>query len=154
MTVKDQLHALCFLEARRAHLTQQIGDLRRDLLKTALDLYDEQEAAPTFRDRSGTASLVVPEPKPTIVDEPALVEWVGEEYGGDALELRVKPAWLERFWTLCQTVSSGAVVSPEGMQVPGVVVSERPPYLRVVLSKEARAAAEIDAIEEPVEEKA
>lgn len=157
MSIKDDLNRLCFLESRKAALTQQIGDLRRDLLKTALDTYDEHGAAPTFRVPSyGTVSLVVPEPKTNVVDENRLMAWVEREYADEAIETvkRIKPEWLEEFWGFCQKVITGAVIDPSGLTVPGVVVSERPPYLRVVLSKEARAAAEIDAIEEPVEEKA
>lgn len=134
MSVRDDLAALCRLEATLSALGEQRDELRRRLLDHALDTLENEGAAPTWRAGDlGSVSLTMPKPKAEVVDEDAFTAYVAEAYGDGAVEqvVRVK-----------QNVREAVLgaVQPEDT-TPGVSVKARLPYLQVRLSKDAKQAA-------------
>ena len=94
MTVLNDLTALCELEARISALTEQRDTLRRRLLDRALDTYENEGAAPTWRAGTlGTVGLTVPKPRLSVFNEDAFAESVLRIAGEGAVEavVRVKP---------------------------------------------------------------
>lgn len=87
MSVRDDLAALCHLEARMSALTEQRDELRRRLLDYALDTLDNEGVAPTWRAGDlGSVSLTMPKAKAEVVDEDAFTAFVAEAYGDGAVE--------------------------------------------------------------------
>ena len=142
MSVKDDLAALCSLEARIAALTDQKDELRRRLLDHAMDTYEKEGAAPTWRaGELGTVGLTVPKPRVEVFDEDRFATHALDSYGVDAVVVvkRVRPELRDALL---------AVVT-EANEEAGITVKARFPYLNVRLSKEAKQAANDDlAIEE------
>lgn len=133
MSVKNDLAALCALEARIAALTDQKDELRRRLLTHAMDTYEREGAAPTWRAELGTVALTVPKPRVEVFDEDAFAAHVVEWYGGDAV-VTVRRARPELRDALLATVT-------EANEAAGITVKARFPYLNVRLTPEAKAAA-------------
>lgn len=147
MNVKETLTQLCTLEAQIAVLGDQRDELRRSLLVTAMDQYDEEGAAPTWRTGLGTVGLTVPKPKPAVNDTARFEEFLEGRYGEEAFETvrRVKTEAFDALVNECSWAESVcALVTPDGEPVPGVTIQARAPYLFVKLSKEARLAAQVD----------
>lgn len=133
MTIKDDLAALCALEAKLAALTDQKDELRRRLLTAALDTLDSEGVAPTWRHPMGTVVLTVPQAKASVYDEDAFAAYVAEAYGDGAVETVVRAK---------QNVRDAVLGSiREADETAGVTMKERLPYLMVKLSKDAKAAA-------------
>lgn len=133
MSIKDDLAALCAIEARLAALTERKDELRRSLLTQALDTLDSDGVAPTWRHPLGTVVLTVPKAKASVYDENAFAAFVREAYGDGAVEqvVRVKPNVRD---ALLETIR-------EADESAGVTMRERLPYLVVKLAKDAKAAA-------------
>lgn len=134
MSIKDDLGALCTLEAKISALTEQRDILRRRLLDHALDSFEQEGAAPTWRAGDlGTVGLTVPKPRVEVYDEDAFAGYVLDAYGDGAVEkvVRVKDNVRK---AVLETVR-------EGDATAGVTVQARLPYLQVRLTKEAKAAA-------------
>lgn len=147
MSVKNDLAALCSLEARIGALTAQRDDLRRRLLDTALDVLENEGAAPTWRAGDlGTVGLTVPKPRVEVYDETAFAESALSILGANAVEVvtRVRPNFRESLLAAGRATESGAVVTAHGEVVAGVTAKARVPYLHVRLSKEAKAAAAVE----------
>jgi len=144
-TIRDDLAALCQLEARIGALTAQRDDLRRRLLDAALDTLDNEGVAPTWRAGNlGTVGLTIPKPRVEVFDEDAFAEFVAESYGEQAVVTvrRAGPGIREAVLGSITTDNAAA----------GVTVKARFPYLNVRLSKEAKlaAAAELGIEDEAV----
>lgn len=149
MSVKDDLHALCSLEARIAALTDRKDQLRRSLLDVALDQLEAQGAAPTWRTPLGSVGLTVSKPKPTVVDNAAFEAFVEGRYGEEAFETittrRLRAAAFDALVAECQYAESvGALITSDGEHVPGMTAQAKPPYLFVRLTKEAKLGAAVD----------
>lgn len=143
MSVRDDLAALCRLEATLSALGEQRDALRRRLLDHALDTLENEGAAPTWRAGDlGSVSLTMPKPKAEVVDEDAFTSYVAEAYGDGAVETVVRVKQNVRDAVL-------GAVQPEDT-TPGVSVKARLPYLQVRLSKEAKAAAAVELEREDV----
>lgn len=148
MSVRDDLNALCHVEAQMAALKAQQEELRSRLRQHALEVFDRDGAAPTWRADLGTISLTIPKPKVSVLDDGLVAEFVAERYGVGAVETvrRARPEFFDAL-VKSSAVGDGFLVSDDGEPVPGVAVTPRPAYLTVRLSKEAKAAAagEVDA---------
>lgn len=152
MSVRDDLAALCSLEAKIGALTEQRDALRRRLLDHALDTFENEGAAPTWRAGAlGTVGLTVPKPRVEVVDEDAFAQSAISIAGEDAVEavLRVRHNVKDAILATATPTNSGSLVNPDGEVLAGVTASARLPYLNVRLSKEAKQAASDElAIEE------
>jgi len=141
VSVKDDLAALCALEARIGALTAQRDDLRRRLLDHALDSYEKEGAAPTWRAELGTVGLTVPKPRVEVFNEDAFASFVADTYGPEHVVTvqRVPEGGLRSSLLDC--------VESDNVEI-GVTVKARLPFLQVRLSKEAKAAAAAELAEE------
>ncbi len=146
MSVKENLAALCQLEAHIGALTAQRDDLRRQLLDHAMDVLESEGAAPTWRAPLGTVGLTIPKPRVEVFDENAFAESALNILGSGAIEVvtRVRPDYRDRLLASATTTETGAVVTPDGEPVDGVTAKARFAYLNVRLTKEAKAAAAVE----------
>lgn len=147
MSVKDDLAALCAIEAKIGALTEQKDDLRRRLLDHALDAYEAEGAAPTYRVGTlGSVGLTVPKPRVEVFDEDVFAQSVVSIVGDGGVEavLRVKPNVKDALLGAASATDSGQVVLETGEVLDGVTAKARLPYLQVRLSKEAKAAAAVE----------
>lgn len=136
MTIRDDLAALCAIEARLAALTERKDELRRSLLTQALDTLDTDGVAPTWRHPLGTVVLTVPKAKASVYDENAFAAFVREAYGDGAVETVVRAK---------SNVREAVLESVrEADESAGITMRERLPYLVVKLAKEAREAARVE----------
>lgn len=144
MSIKEDLAALCSIEARIAALTDQKDELRRRLLDHAMGTYEKEGAAPTWRaGELGTVGLTVPKPRVEVFDEDRFASHAADSYGDDAVVLvkRVRPELRDALL---------AVVT-EADESAGITVKARFPYLNVRLTKEAKMAAAVELIAEQEE---
>lgn len=144
MTVRDDLSALCKLEAQLAVLGEQKDVLRRRLLDHAMDTYENEGAAPTWRAGDlGTVGLTIPKPRVEVYDEDAFAQSAISIAGEGAVEnvLRVKPNVKDAILGSATATDAGSLVNPDGEVLGGVTAKARLPYLNVRLSKEAKEAA-------------
>lgn len=135
MSIRSDLEALCRLEATMSVLTEQRDTLRRRLLDHALDTYENEGAAPTWRAGTlGSVGLTVPKAKAEVVDEDAFTAYVAWSYGDGAVET------VQRVKSNVREAVLGSVQDHHEV-VDGVTLKARLPYLQVRLSKEAKQAA-------------
>ena len=118
--------------------------LRRRLLDRALNTYENEGAAPTWRAGTlGTVGLTVPKPRLSVFNEEAFAESVLRIAGEGAVEavVRVKPNVKDALLSAAEAVDVETVVTSDGELLAGVTAQARLPYLNVRLSKEAQGPA-------------
>lgn len=154
MSVRNDLTALCKIEAQLAVLGEQKDELRRRLLAHAMDTYENEGVAPTWRAGDlGTVGLTIPKPRVEVYDEDAFAQSVVSIAGEGAVEsvLRVKSNVKDAVLGSATATTSGSLVNPDGEVLAGVSAKARLPYLSVRLSAEAKAAARSNFDEEDLE---
>lgn len=148
MTVSEDLDLIIRLKVLQNRLDRELREVRDRLHDRAVAQLAEDGAAPTWRVAGrGTVGLAVSAARPCVVDPERFEEFLFGRYGEEAFETirRVRPDAMQALAGECQQVGGLHLVTPDGEQVPGLVLQAAPPVLQVRLSKEAKAGVEVDA---------
>src|SRR5258707_15701114 len=97
-------------------MTAYRDDLRRRLLEHALDAYESEGAAPTWRTDLGTVGLTIPKTRVEVIDEDAFARSAVEILGPDAIEevRRVRPSQRQFLLASIDVAPTGVPVTAAG----------------------------------------